>query len=76
MVIQSKIEKHSSGVYNPNLIFGRLLTSGNYKKVKRELLVVRMVMEQRSLIYFLIHLMLKLVIDLQSKSIYNTFTTI
>ena len=27
-----KIEKHSSGLYNPNLIFGRLLTSGNYKK--------------------------------------------
>jgi DNA topoisomerase-2 len=27
-----KVEKHSSGVYNPNLIFGRLLTSGNYKK--------------------------------------------
>ena len=27
-----KVEKHSSGVYNPHLIFGRLLTSGNYKK--------------------------------------------
>ena len=27
-----RIEKHSSGLYNPNLIFGRLLTSGNYKK--------------------------------------------
>ena len=27
-----KVEKHSSGLYNPNLIFGRLLTSGNYKK--------------------------------------------
>ena len=27
-----KIEKHSSGLYNPQLIFGRLLTSGNYKK--------------------------------------------
>lgn len=27
-----RIEKHSSGVYNPHLIFGRLLTSGNYKK--------------------------------------------
>ena len=27
-----RIEKHSSGLYNPHLIFGRLLTSGNYKK--------------------------------------------
>jgi DNA topoisomerase II len=27
-----RVEKHSSGVYNPHLIFGRLLTSGNYKK--------------------------------------------
>ena len=27
-----KVEKHSSGLYNPQLIFGRLLTSGNYKK--------------------------------------------
>ncbi|MBF76254.1 hypothetical protein CMK20_19000 [Candidatus Poribacteria bacterium] len=27
-----KVAKHSSGVYNPELIFGRLLTSGNYKK--------------------------------------------
>ena len=27
-----RIEKHSSGLYNPQLIFGRLLTSGNYKK--------------------------------------------
>ena len=27
-----KVQKHSSGVYNPHLIFGRLLTSGNYKK--------------------------------------------
>ena len=27
-----KVEKHSSGLYNPHLIFGRLLTSGNYKK--------------------------------------------
>ena len=27
-----RIEKHSSGVYNPQLIFGRLLTSSNYKK--------------------------------------------
>ena len=27
-----KIAKHSSGVYNPQLIFGHLLTSSNYKK--------------------------------------------
>ena len=27
-----RIEKHSSGLYNPQLIFGRLLTSSNYKK--------------------------------------------
>ena len=27
-----RVEKHSSGLYNPHLIFGRLLTSGNYKK--------------------------------------------
>ena len=46
-----KVEKHSSGVYNPHLIFGRLLTSGNYKRVKNEQLEVRMVMEQRLLIF-------------------------
>ena len=27
-----KVQKHSSGLYNAELIFGRLLTSGNYKK--------------------------------------------
>ena len=27
-----KVEKHSSGIYNAELIFGKLLTSGNYKK--------------------------------------------
>ena len=27
-----KVAKHSSGVYNPQLIFGHLLTSSNYKK--------------------------------------------
>ena len=32
-----KIEKHSSGLYNPNLIFGRLLTSGNYKKNEKRI---------------------------------------
>ena len=27
-----RVNKHSSGIYNAELIFGRLLTSGNYKK--------------------------------------------
>ena len=27
-----KVQKHSSGIYNAELIFGKLLTSGNYKK--------------------------------------------
>ena len=27
-----KVQKHSSGLYNAELIFGRLLTSGNYKE--------------------------------------------
>ena len=32
-----KVAKHSSGLYNPNLIFGRLLTSGNYKKDEKRI---------------------------------------
>tara|TARA_B100000214_G_scaffold159794_1_gene114669 strand:+ start:272 stop:3646 length:3375 start_codon:yes stop_codon:yes gene_type:complete len=32
-----KVAKHSSGVYNPELIFGRLLTSGNYKKNEKRI---------------------------------------
>ena len=31
------IEKHSSGVYNPELIFGKLLTSSNYKKNEKKI---------------------------------------
>ena len=31
------VEKHSSGVYNPELIFGRLLTSSNYKKNEKKI---------------------------------------
>ena len=31
-----RISKHSSGIYNPELIFGRLLTSSNYKKDQKK----------------------------------------
>jgi len=31
------IEKHKSGIYNPELIFGRLLTSSNYKKGEKKI---------------------------------------
>ena len=31
------IEKHKSGIYNPELIFGRLLTSSNYKKDEKKI---------------------------------------
>lgn len=32
-----KVQKHSSGVYNAELIFGKLLTSGNYKKGQKRI---------------------------------------
>ena len=32
-----RVQKHSSGLYNPNLIFGRLSTSGNYKKNEKRI---------------------------------------
>ena len=30
------VEKHSEGVYNPELIFGHLLTSSNYDKSEKK----------------------------------------
>ena len=31
------VEKHSEGVYNPELIFGHLLTSSNYDKSEKKI---------------------------------------